>query len=84
MSKRPREQRDVNPRPVILAGAGLLLGLVIVLAAMAGLLALFSPPGGLSAAPAAPQPAGEPQLQVIPPAERLSLEATQTARLHGY
>ena len=79
-----REHKDVDVRKVVFVGIGLLVGLIAVLASMAGLLALFNARDSRPRTIATPEPFAQPQLQINPELDLQTWQATQEAWLHGY
>lgn len=85
--RRGFEARDVPPRGVVLAVAGLFAGLVLALAFVAALLALLTsgrPTAPARAFPRQTQAPAVPRLQVDPVVERRAIEAAAREKLEGY
>ncbi len=80
------EARDVSPRAVLYAGAGLLVGTVFCCLLVVGLLALIPAPER----PAKPvletvaQEPPPPRLEIDPRFDRAAIEAAAAAKLTGY
>jgi hypothetical protein len=85
------EASDVRLRPVVLAGIGLVLALVVTALAMLGLYDVFaarearlSPPQNPLAAAEGPRLPPEPRLQVHPIRDLRELRAAESSQLDGY
>jgi hypothetical protein len=85
------EDRDIVLRPVVIAGLGLLVVLVLTAAAMFGLFhvlereeARLSPPANPLAAAEGPRLPPEPRLQAHPFKDLEALRAAETERLTTY
>jgi hypothetical protein len=85
------EHTDANTRPILIAGIGLALGLIIVCALMLGLYDVFaarearlSPPANPLAAAEGPRLPPQPRLQVHPVKDLRELRAAEAAILDHY
>lgn len=78
----PPRPDDVPARPILLAGLGLFVGLLLSAGLVAAMLGTFQHTRPVAEAPPQPVPP-PPRLQANPPADRIAAEARAEAELQG-